>query len=372
MHQTPFHKRHLDQGGKLVEFAGWEMPIMYTSIIDEHKQVRSSGGVFDVSHMGRIKIAGKDARLLLERLLTRRISGMKPGQCRYSLICNEQGGVRDDVLIYRFEEHWMLVVNASNREKILEHISDNAGKHKVKVTDLTFKTSMLAIQGPNVMEQFERFSKEVPALKRYGFCEKSVLIVKLIISRTGYTGEDGVEVILPAKMPAMAMDMLLKSGGSDAEQVLKPAGLGARDSLRLEAGMPLYGHELDEDVIPIAVGLDFAIAFDKGETDSDKENDIPGFIGQEAVKKCAKEGTVRKLVGLKLKGRRTPRQGMSVRQNGTQVGTVTSGCLSPTLGYPIAMAMVDCPNADVGKAVNVQLGSKAADGEIVPLPFYKR
>jgi aminomethyltransferase len=266
----------------------------------------------------------------------------------------------------------MLVVNASNREKILEHLNANTADHKVKITDLTFKTSMLAIQGPNVMEQFERFSKEVPALKRYSFCEKSVLIVKLIISRTGYTGEDGVEVILPSKMPAMALDMLLKSGGSDAEQVLKPAGLGARDSLRLEAGMPLYGHELHEDTNPLSVGIDFAIALDKGETDEDKAADVPGFIGQDALKKFAEEEPVRKLVGLKLKGRRTPRQGMSVRQNGTQVGTVTSGCLSPTLGYPIAMAMIDTPQAVIGDPVNVQLGSKAADGEIVPLPFYKR
>lgn len=370
--QTPFHKRHIDQGAKMVEFAGWEMPIMYTSIIDEHKQVRESGGVFDVSHMGRVKIGGKDARKFLEHILSRRISTMKTGQCRYSLICNEEGGVRDDVIVYRYDEHWLLVVNASNREKILDHMKANTGDYKVKIDDLTKKTSMLAIQGPNVIEQFKKFSSEVPALKRYSFCEKSVLILKMTISRTGYTGEDGVEVILPAKMPAMAMDMLLKSGGEEAQEILKPAGLGARDSLRLEAGMPLYGHELDEDTDPLTVGLDFAISLDKGETDADKEKDVPGFIGQEALKKNVTEGSARKLVGLKLKGRRTPRQGMAVRQNGSQVGTVTSGCLSPTLGYPIAMAMVDRANAVEGATVNVQLGSKAADAEIVPMPFYKR
>ena len=238
-----------DNGAKFVDFAGWEMPISFGSIIEEHNQVRNSGGLFDVSHMGRIKFSGRHARRFLERILTRRVSNMKDGQCRYALVCNEDGGVLDDVIVYKFEDHWMLVVNASNREKLLKHFNDVMGDFVVKIDDQTESTAMVAVQGPKVMDMIGQFSKEVPSLKKYGFCQKNLLILKMVISRTGYTGEDGVEVILGANMASMAVKLLLKDKGADA--AVKPCGLGARDTLRMEAGMPLYGHELDEQTNPL-------------------------------------------------------------------------------------------------------------------------
>ena len=362
---TPFHAFHEQHDAKLIDFAGWDMPIRYGSIIEEHKQVRHAGGLFDVSHMGRIYFSGRHARRFLERLLTRRISDMKDFTCRYSLVCNEQGGVRDDVLVYRFPDKWMLVVNASNRQKLLEHFDEVKGDLTVKIDDQTEKTAMVAIQGPQVMDIIGQFSNEVPALKRYSFCVKNMLVVKLIISRTGYTGEDGVEVIMPAKMADMAIKTLLKN--KSQTDAIKPAGLGARDSLRIEAAMPLYGHELDEDTDPYTAGLNFAVSLDK---DQD-ENGEP-FIGQEALKKIKAQGPTRTLVGMKLKGRRTPRQGNAVYKDGEQLGAITSGCLSPTLGHPIAMAYVGTGSCTVGDKVLIAAGSSRVDGEIVPLPFYHR
>ena len=363
-----------ERGGKFVDFAGWEMPISFGSVIDEHNHTRQHGGLFDVSHMGRLKITGRHARRLLERALTRRVSDMKPRTCRYGLICNEQGGVKDDVIVYRFDDHWLLVVNASNREKIIEHLqtltpSTDAvpnGKFVVDIEDQTESTGMVAVQGPRVMEMIGKFSKEVPTLKRYAFCTKNLLIVKMIISRTGYTGEDGVEVILNASMANMAIKLLLKDQADTADSI-KPCGLGARDTLRIEAGMPLYGHELDEHTDPIAAGLDFAVSLDK---DADENGE--SFVGLESLKKIAAAGPARRLVGLAVEGKRTPRQGMEVKSGEKVVGQITSGCLSPTLGHPIAMAYVDAEASEVDDTVSIELGSSAVGATVVALPFYKR
>jgi aminomethyltransferase len=361
---TPFHGFHQEHDAKLIDFAGWEMPIRYGSIIDEHKQVREAGGLFDVSHMGRVEFTGKHARRFLERLLTRRVSDMKDYTCRYSLVCNERGGVRDDVIVYRFPDKWMLVVNASNREKLLGHFDAVKGDLSVKIKDLTESTAMVAIQGPKVMDIIGRFSGEVPALKRYSFCVKNLILAKIIISRTGYTGEDGVEVILPAKAASMAVKLLLK----DTSGSIKPAGLGARDTLRIEAAMPLYGHELDENTDPFTAALGFAVSLDK-----DRDENGEPFIGQEALKAINAQGLARTLVGIKLKGRRTPRQGNAIyNPQGEQLGAVTSGCLSPTLGYPIALAYVKTGTYTVGSSVVVAAGSSRVEGEVVALPFYKR
>lgn len=365
MRRTPFHQYHADHGAKFVDFAGWEMPIMYSSIHAEHHQTRTGASLFDVSHMGRIKIAGRHARRLLERVLTRRISDMAERACRYSLICHERGGVMDDVIVYRFADHWLLVVNASNREKILNHLRACVGEWVVKIEDQTESTAMVALQGPKVMPMLGKFSREVPTLKRYGFTVKNLLVLELIISRTGYTGEDGVEIVMGAKMAGMALKLLAKE--SPEGEGIRPCGLGARDTLRLEAGMPLYGHELDENIDPLSAGLNFAVSLDK-----DQDENGEKFIGQEALKQIAEQGPSRKLVGLKLEGKRTPRQGMAVKAGEQVIGHVTSGCLSPTLGYPIAMAYVEAAHAEAGGAVHVDLGATAAASQVVRLPFYKR
>ena len=372
MLKTPLHQFHLDYHARMVDFTGWEMPMVYTSIHDEHKQVRQSGGVFDVSHMGRVKVKGRHARRLLERLCSRRISDMQAGQCRYSLVCNERGGVRDDVLVYRFDDDdFMVVVNASNREKLLEHFEQVRADadFKVSIEDQTESTAMIAVQGPKVMDLVRNFSKEIPTLKRYRFAVKNLLIMKIVVSRTGYTGEDGIEAILPANAVNMAMKLMLKDVDmTEAQALIKPAGLGARDTLRMEAGMPLYGHELGEDINALSCGIDFAISLNKHEVDRGER-----FIGQEALEKTKAEGgPKKKLIGLALEGKRTARQGHAVLADGEQVGRVTSGCLSPTLGHPIAMALVDQNRAEVQTPLEIETGRGTLGARIVPLPFYKK
>lgn len=381
MLQTPLHQFHLKRHAKMVDFAGWDMPIMYSGeggaggggggIIAEHQQVRTSGGIFDVSHMGRVRISGRHARRLLERVCSRRISDMQQGQCRYSLACNEHGGVHDDIIVYRYEDDlFTVVVNASNREKMLRHFESvrAAGDLTAKIEDETLKTAMVALQGPKVMELVGRFSREIPTLKRYRFAVKNLVVVKLTVSRTGYTGEDGVEVILPASMVDMALKFILKDAGIDeANGIIKPAGLGCRDTLRTEAGMPLYGHELGEDINAFSCGVDFAISLDK---DQDERGEP--FVGMDALKRTRDEGgPKRKLVGLALEGKRSARQGMKVLAGGTEVGVISSGCLSPTLGHPIAMAFVDREITGDGTSIEVDTGKDfRIPGKIRKIPFY--
>ncbi len=369
--RTPLYQFHVDAGAKMVDFVGWEMPIVYSGIQEEHRQVRTSGGLFDVSHMGRVKVTGRHARRFLERVCTRRISDMEPGQCRYSLVCNEQGGVRDDVIVYRMDDDdFLVVVNASNREKLLGHFSEvrGAGEMVVTIDDQTAKTAMVALQGPKIMGMVSRFSSEIPTLKRYRFAIKNLLIMKLIVSRTGYTGEDGVEVILPASAISMALSLLLKDIDLKSSTALvRPAGLGARDTLRMEAGMPLYGHELNEDINALSSGVDFAISLDK---DGDARGEA--FVGMAALKKTVAEGgPQRRLVGLDVEGKRSARQGMAVLEGGKPIGVVTSGCPSPTLGRCIAMALVDVGRAEPGGAVQVDTGREPLEARIAKLPFYK-
>jgi aminomethyltransferase len=366
--KTPFHDLHLQHGARMTDFAGWEMPLTYGSILDEHRWCRSSAGFFDVSHMGRLKFTGRHARRFLDRVCTRGILGMQKGMVRYSLVCNERGGCHDDVLVYCLEEdEYLMVCNASNRAKLVKHFEAVKGDMAFRMEDQTQSTAMVAIQGPKAMELIGGFSKEIPTLKRYRFTEKSLLVVKLLVSRTGYTGEDGVEIILGSGMAKMALGLFLKDMGK-AEGVVKPCGLGARDSLRLEAGMPLYGHEIGEDIDPLTAGLDFAVKLDKGQGDEREGT----FIGQEALKAIAAAGgPKRRLVGLTLEGRRSARQGMKVMQGGTEVGHVTSGCLSPTLDRPIAMAIVDRAVAESKPALEVDLGRERVSATVTPMPFIK-
>jgi aminomethyltransferase len=361
---TPFNDFHERHGAKFVDFAGWRMPINYGSIIDEHHQVRNRAGLFDVSHMGRVKVSGRHARRFLERVLSRRVSNMKEFTCRYSMVCNEQGGVKDDILVYRYPEHWMLVVNAANREKLLEHFAQQKGDLVCEIDDQTENTAMIAVQGPKAIEMVGQFSSEIPTLKRFQFREKNLMVLKMTVSRTGYTGEDGIEVVLSAAMASMALKLLMKE--NDDSGTLKPCGLGCRDTLRTEAALPLYGHELSEDIDPLSAGLSFAVSLDK-----DQHEDGEPFVGQDALKRIQQEGPPNELVGLKFEGKRTPRQNQPVFIGEAQKGHVTSGCLSPTLGYPIAMAFVERGACSVGDQVAVQIGSKNHHAEVVNLPFYK-
>jgi len=370
--RTPLYQFHIDHHAHMVDFVGWEMPLYYSGITQEHHQVRTAGGIFDVSHMGRVKVTGRHARRFLERLCTRRISDMQPGQCRYSLVCNEQGGVRDDVIVYRLDDdEFMVVVNASNREKLLKHFDAlrSAGDLVLKIDDQTLGTAMVALQGPKVMDLVGKVSSEVPTLKKYRFAVKNLVIAKLIVSRTGYTGEDGVEVILPGGAVGLAMKYLLQDVDmKSAGAALLPAGLGARDTLRMEAAMPLYGHELGEEVNALACGIDFAISLDK---DQDERGEK--FVGMDALKKVKAEGgPARRLAGLIIEGKRSARQGMVIRQGGKEVGIVTSGCPSPTLGKSIAMGFLDAALHAPGTGVEIDTGKGALAAVTTPMPFYKR
>ena len=352
----------------MVGFVGWEMPMLYRSTIAEHRQVRTSGGMFDVSHMGRLTFRGRDARRFLDRVCTRRIFGMTNGQCSYSIVCNDQGGCRDDTLVYRVDEQqYLMVCNAANRAKLLEHFEAQRRDLEFELRDETLETAMLAIQGPRVMDLIARFAPDVAQLKRYRFLVKNVLGAPVIISRTGYTGEDGVEVILPALLAVPAVDMLVSESGADATTV-QPTGLGARDSLRVEAGMALYGHEISEEIDPLSAGLSFAVKLDKG----DDDEQVGRFIGQAALQEIARQGPQRRLSGLVLEGRRTARQGMKVRAGDARIGLVTSAGLSPTLDKSIAMAYLDAGHAEPGGSVTVDLGRAEVKARIVKLPFYKR
>lgn len=359
--RTPFHEFHLSAGAKMVDFAGWEMPLMYRSIVDEHHHTRTSGSIFDVSHMGRLHISGPDAERFLQRVFTRNIEQMKPGQCRYGLICHEQGGILDDVILSRDKKNWLMVVNASNREKILRHFHTVRQDQNLDfdLADNTESTAMIALQGPKVIERISEHLEEVANLKRYEFTTGSyMMLVKYTVSRTGYTGEDGVEVILSSKMAPMVMKAL--AGKFDRpDATLKPAGLGARDTLRLEAGMPLYGHELSEQIDPISAGLEWAISWDKS------------FIGSEALKQIQQRGPIQKLVGLELQSRRIARQSTVVKTPCGE-GRVTSGTFSPTLQKSIAMAYVPSSDSALGTLVSLDLKGETVPAKVVPLPFYKR
>ena len=347
----------------MVDFAGWEMPLVYRSITDEHVQTRTSGSLFDVSHMGRVTFSGQGARDFLDRVLTRRLDDQKVGQSRYSLVCNENGGVMDDVIISRDSKHWFMVCNASNRLKLLAHFDAvrAASRFDVVISDVTTSTAMVALQGPKVIEKLAAILPiELKELGRYRFEHANLLVTKLTVYRSGYTGEDGVEVVMPAGAASMAIKMiggsLEKEGGS-----IRPAGLGARDTLRTEAGMPLYGHELSEEIDPLSAGLGFAVDLKKN------------FIGSERLRELAGGGLSRTLVGLVLEGKRIARQGTQVKDtNGADIGVVTSGTLSPTLGTSIAMALIKPEHATAGGSLQVDLKGTFVAAQVVKLPFYKK
>ncbi len=343
----------------MVDFAGWEMPIQYTSIIEEHQAVRQAAGLFDIAHMGRLKFTGPDACALLDRLLTNDVTQLEAGQVRYSLVCNASGGILDDVLVYRFDDCYRLVVNASNREKIVEWISAHTGDADAVMSDETVGSCMMALQGPEALGQLQPLTEiGLSAMKYFSVAESSVCGVPAIVSRTGYTGEDGFEVTVEGSAGLTVWESLIDAGGDIG---LRPCGLGARDTLRLEAAMPLYGHELDESTDPLTAGLAFGVKLSAGD-----------FIGKAALLEVQKTPPDRRRIGLTLEGRRIAREGASIFDGERPAGTVTSGTFSPTLNRPIAMGYVTADKAAPGTALEIGQRGKRLQAEIVPLPFYAR
>lgn len=352
-----FHRKH---SARMVDFAGWEMPLMYTGIIDEHHWTRRHCSAFDVSHMGRLRFEGPDATGFLERMCTRRIGDMKVGQCRYGHVCREDGGILDDVIVSRFESHWGMVCNASNREKLLKWFGRHMAGLDAALRDETLETAMLAIQGPEAIETMDRLLPfPVSDIKRYHFKHGAMLGVAYTIYRSGYTGEDGVEVVIPSKFAVMGAETLLAKS-AEIGRPIRLAGLGARDTLRLEAAMPLYGHELTEDWDSLSAGQSWCVALDKD------------FIGRDEMLKRKESGGLRALVGFEVDGKRIARQGAAIFSGGREVGFVTSGTQSPTLEKVIGLGLVSPEAAAVGTGLEIDLRGVRLPATVVALPFYKR
>lgn len=365
MLHTPLHSWHQTHHGRLVDFAGWSMPVQYESIVAEHEATRQRAALFDVSHMGRILFRDPQAAQFLDRISTRRVIDLKPGQIRYGLICQDDGGVLDDVLIYHLLDpqdtpFYMMVVNASNRAKILAWMhSQQAFPGEIVWDDQTESTAMIALQGPRALPLL-RQAYDID-MSSEGYYKGKVLAIlgePAIISRTGYTGEDGCELIVPANLALSIWTGLLEI---DGENKPSAAGLGARDTLRLEAGMPLYGHELSEQVDPLQAGLGFAVNL--------KDRD---FIGKAAIVERQRRGGLPRRVGLKLTGRRVPRQHYPILADNRKVGEVSSGTFSPTLGVPIAMGFIEPEYMALGSKVLIDIRGSEEPATIVDLPFYQR
>jgi len=358
--RTPLYNTHVAFGGKMVEFAGWEMPVQFAGITEEHNHTRTACSIFDVSHMGRLKMTGAGCEAFLDRLCTRKLAGAEVGRCYYSHICRDDGGILDDVIVTRFEEHWGIVCNASNREKIIKWIEKHREGFEVELIDETKETAMIACQGPRTMELAEKLgAKELDSLKRYRASVRQVGPIAITLYRCGYTGEDGLEVVAPAGVIALLLPQLMGTPETP-HAVARPAGLGARDTLRIEASMPLYGHELSEEWDSLTAGQSWCVDLSKD------------FIGAEAMRKVKESGVPRRLVGLELEGRRIARQHAEVFLGETTVGEVTSGTLSPTLGKSIAMAFVPAEASAEGTEFEVAVGSKRTGAKVVKMPFYKR
>lgn len=357
--KTPLYPLHLELGGKIVPFAGYLLPVQYPSgLIAEHKAVRQACGLFDVSHMGEILFEGPDAFDALQLLLTNDLSGMQVGRVRYSPVCNEQGGVVDDLIVYKYsDEKYLLVVNAANKDKdyawFLKHT-----KGDVKVTDVSAQYAQLALQGPKSKEIISRLTDAAKLPTRYySFVDDlEVAGIRCLVSRTGYTGEHGYELYCKPEDGIPLAKTLLDAGKEDG---LIPCGLGARDTLRLEAGMPLYGHEMSEEITPLETDLGMFVSMDKGD-----------FIGRSALLQKGEPQRIR--IGMELVDRGIAREHSEVYLGDELVGVTTSGTMAPHLGHAIAVALVDVKASEPGTVLEIDVRGRRLKAKVVSLPFYKR
>ena len=359
--QTPLHARHVALGARMVAYAGYEMPVQYSSIIEEHRAVRSAVGLFDLSHMGELHLTGPEALAFARYAVVSDPGLLEPGQAQYSMLCLPDGGIIDDLIVYRLEGSYLIVCNAANHDAVAEHLAalQAQGDFDVSVEDRSDATALIAPQGPRAAELLSHLTDlDLASLGNYRSTTARVASVECLVARTGYTGEDGFELFCPARRAAGLWDALLEAGRDFG---LMPCGLGSRDTLRLEAGMPLYGNELDRTVNPYEANLGRVVKMEKGE-----------FVGRGALAAVQQTGPRRRLVGLVMGDEAIARHGYAVRVDGADVGAVTSGTLSPTLGERIAMAYLPAADAEVGRAVEVVVRERPHPAEQVKLPFYRR
>ncbi|OAT79498.1 glycine cleavage system protein T [Desulfotomaculum copahuensis] len=353
---------HVKYGGRMIDFGGWELPVQYTGIIDEHRAVRERAGLFDVSHMGEIRVAGTGALPLIQKLITNDAAKMSVHQAIYSPVCLPSGGIVDDILVYRpGESEYLLVVNAANKDKDWQWIRETAAAFPdAVVEDISDRTAQLALQGPLAERVLGKLTgvdlKEI----RYYWSRPGVTVagVNCLLSRTGYTGGDGFELYCPPGQAPALWEALLSAGRPEG---LVPAGLGARDTLRLEAAMPLYGNELNETTTPLEAGLGRFVSFDKGH-----------FTGREILQQQKANGVKRKLVGFEMIERGIPRHGYAVVKEGREIGVVTSGTQSPALGKAIGLAYVPAQYAGINTELAVVIRNRTVRAGVVPRPFYRK
>ena len=357
--KTPLYDVHVSLGGKIVPFGGYLLPVQYEGVIAEHMAVRRQAGLFDVSHMGEVTFKGSDAEKAINHLVTNDIRGMAIGQARYSPMCNENGGVVDDLIVYKFaEDYFVVVVNASNKDKDVAWMRAHMIDGDVEFVDISESVAQVALQGPKSVAILKKIAEADSVPAKYYYCVPDGVVAGkkcLMVSRTGYTGETGFEIYCDAGDAEHIWNAILEAG---AEYGLVPCGLGARDTLRLEAAMPLYGHEMDDEVFPTETGLGFAVKLDKDE-----------FIGKEAL---VSANISRTRVGLKVVGRGIVREHCDLYLGDEKVGHTTSGTHSPLLGYPIAMAIVDARSVDIGTVLSADVRGRRVEVEVIPLPFYKK
>jgi aminomethyltransferase len=359
---SPLHKVHQELGASFTDFAGWSMPLRYGSELAEHRAVRTAAGLFDLSHMGEIEVTGQDAARALDYALVGNLSAVKVGRARYTMVCAPDGGVLDDLVVYRLaEQRYLVVANASNATAVAAHLRDRAAGYTAEVADRSLEYALVAVQGPRSVDIVGSVcAATVSVLPYYASAPTSVAGHDVLLARTGYTGEDGFEIYCAAAHAPQVWGVLTEAG---APHGLLPAGLACRDTLRLEAGMALYGNELTARTSPLHAGLGRVVKLDK-----------PGdFVGRAALERQRAAGVEVTLVGLAGTGRRAPRHGYSVLDSdGKEVGTITSGALSPTLGHPIAMAYLPPALGEPGTRLAVDIRGTALPVEVVELPFYRR
>nr|WP_116103371.1 glycine cleavage system aminomethyltransferase GcvT [Amycolatopsis thermalba] len=356
--RTALHSVHKGLGALFTDFAGWEMPVRYGSELAEHRAVREAAGLFDLSHMGEIEVTGPQAAVPLDHAFVGKLSAVKPGRARYTMICDNAGGVIDDLVVYRLaDEKFLVVANAGNAPTVAAELTERASRFDARVTDRSAEVALIAVQGPKAVDVVGAVTDaDLASLKYYASVPATVKGHEVLLARTGYTGEDGFELYVPAEEATSVWHLLTDAGQPHG---LVPAGLACRDTLRLEAGMPLYGNELSTQRSPFEANLGRVVKLDK-----------PDFVGKAAL--AGRQEPSEVLVGLRGGGRRAPRHGYRVLSGEEPVGEVTSGALSPTLGYPVAMAYVPVALSEPGTKLAVDIRGRVEPVEVVPLPFYQR
>ncbi len=359
--KTSLFKSHEKHGGKIVNFSGWALPVQYEGLTAEHEAVRNFAGLFDVSHMGEVEVKGKEAFDFVQNLVTNDVSVLEDNQVIYTFMCYPHGGVVDDLLVYKFtSNHFFLVINASNIEKDFKWMKENVGSYEMELTNISDEVSEMAIQGPNAQKILQELADTELSEIVFFYCKRDVKVAgaNCLVSRTGYTGEDGFEIYLSHEDAEVVWDKLMEAG---KEYGLKPAGLGARDTLRFEATLPLYGNELSEDITPLEAGLGFFVKLDKEK-----------FIGKEALVKQKEEGLKRKIVGFEMIDKGIPRHGYDVMADGKKIGFVTTGYAAPTVNKNIGLAMVDIEYAKLETPIEIKVRKRVLKAKVVSKRFYSK